>query len=389
VSEVKDDTQSGEMPPSRGNEKGESTITTATRRVALSVMPVTAFGKYNLIGKLGHGGMAEVYLAYVAGPAGFKKLVVIKRLHQHLEEEPGFLDMFLDEARLAARLNHPNVVQTHEVGEVDASHFIAMEYLEGQGLDRIRRYCTRNSISFPAHLSARVASQALEGLHYAHELKDFDSTPLDVVHRDVSPQNVFVTYEGLVKLLDFGIAKAATHVVETRTGVVKGKFAYIAPEQARGRPIDRRADLWSMGVVLWETLAGRRLFKGSNDLATLSETLMGNIPSLEGVAPDVPEPLLRIVRKSLPRDRDQRYQDALEMKRALEAYLSQETKPCARSDVGVFVKGMFGDVIEQHRKVLQVCLSDSPGQVAGSGQFRMETTPSGVRLVASGSFSRR
>jgi serine/threonine-protein kinase len=343
------------------DDRSEATVT-RTRKVPLAVMPVTPFGKYNLIGKLGHGGMAEVFLAYVAGPAGFRKLVVIKRLHQQLEEEPGFLDMFMDEARLAARLNHPNIVQCFEVGDVLGSHFIAMEYLEGQGLDRIRRHSVRSETKIPERLVIRILVDALEGLHYAHQLKDFDSSPLCIVHRDVSPQNVFVTYDGMVKLLDFGIAKATTHVVETRTGVVKGKFAYMAPEQARGSDLDHRADLWSMGVVLWEALANRRLFKGQNDLATLNQALVGSVPDIKEFSPDTPEDLVEVTRRSLARDANERYQNAREMKKALELAAHAGPGLAARNDVAEFVRAMFGEVLEQHRKVLQVCLSDASVQ---------------------------
>lgn len=353
--------------------------TTISRKVPLSIIPITPFGKYTLIGKLGHGGMAEVYLSYVAGPAGFRKLCVIKRLHPHLEDEPGFLDMFLDEARLAARLNHPNVVQTYEVGEVDASHFIAMEYLEGQGLDRIRQRCIRSETKLPPPVVANLVVEALEGLNYAHNLKDFDGADLGVIHRDVSPQNVFVSYEGAVKLLDFGIAKAATHVVETRTGIIKGKFAYIAPEQARGGELDNRADIWSMGVVLWETLARRRLFKGPNDVATLSETLTGMIPSIREFDDEIPEELEAIVMKSLTRDRSERYQTALEMRDDLKQYLITHSPRTSREEVSTFVKGLFSDVIAQNKRVLQLCLSDATAEHGlSTGEFRMLTqTPSG------------
>ncbi len=362
-----------------------------SRRVPISVIPITPYGKYTLIGKLGHGGMAEVFLAYVAGPAGFRKLAVIKRLHPNLEEEPGFIDMFLDEARLAARLSHPNVVQTYEVGDVERSHFIAMEYLEGQGLDRIRQRCHRSGQCLTPPLAARMISEALSGLHYAHELRDFDGTELGVIHRDISPQNVFVTYEGGVKLLDFGIAKAATHVVETRTGVIKGKFAYIAPEQARSGKIDRRADIWSMGVVLWEVLAGRRLFKGPNDVATLNESLTKTVPSIREIKPEVPEALEEICTKALMRDREQRYQTALEMKNDLRQYLMSEARDVAREDVAAFVKDLFGDVILQTRQVIKTCLSDAKserGLTTDEYRYLIQdelgegATPSGIKEIS-------
>jgi eukaryotic-like serine/threonine-protein kinase len=348
---------------------------TRARRSAFDVMPVTPYGKYNLIGKLGHGGMADVFLAYVAGPAGFRKLVVIKRLHAELEEEEGFLDMFLDEARLAARLNHANIVQCFEVGEVDESHFIAMEYLEGQALDRVRRQCDHAGVRLPPSVVARIVVDVLDGLHYSHELKDFDGSPLQIVHRDVSPQNLFVTYDGVVKLLDFGIAKARTHVVETRTGMVKGKFAYMSPEQARGVDVDHRADLWSTGVVLWETLANLRLFKGPNDLATLNQALLAEIPPIDKVVPGVPASLARITQKALSRDARARYRTAHEMKVAIERAMAAEPGGLVdRGELAEHMKRLFRDAIAQHRAVLQACLSETP----------VPTPPSSVRLAPVG-----
>ena len=259
------------------SEAKKPTSVEAHKAYSLVAVPPQPFDKYTLIGKLGHGGMAEVNLAVADGKGGFRKLTVIKRLHRHLAMEPGFVEMFLDEARLAARLNHPHCVQTYEVGDHDDNHFLAMEYLDGQGLERLLRISGQLGLSMPVAESARIVADALDGLAYAHELTDFDGTELGVVHRDISPQNIFVTYNGVVKLLDFGIAKAATHIVETKTGVIKGKYAYIAPEQALGQQVDARSDLWSMGVVLWECLTGRRLFKSVNELATLHETLQGEI----------------------------------------------------------------------------------------------------------------
>src|SRR5689334_3257328 len=189
-----------------------------------------SLGKYRLIAELGHGGMAEVYLAVVRGPAGFNKLVVVKQIRPQLAEDPEFLAMFLDEARLAARLSHPNVVQTNEVGQEGERHFLAMEYLDGQPLSRInQRLGPKGGLPLVMHL--RVIADLLGGLHYAHELSDYDGTPLGVVHRDVTPHNIFITYDGVVKVVDFGIAKARDALTLTKVGIIKGKIAYMAPEQ--------------------------------------------------------------------------------------------------------------------------------------------------------------
>ena len=333
------------------------------RGYLVAPMPPTPFGKYTILGKLGHGGMAEVNLAVVGGKGGFRKLFVLKRLHAHLEAEPGFVDMFLDEARLAAQLDHPNCVQTVEVGETEGTpsqgpqHFLAMEYLDGQGLERVLRMTGQRGDLLPIHTSARIVADALDGLGYAHDLRGYEGTPLGIVHRDVSPQNIFITYAGVVKLLDFGIAKAESNVVETRTGVVKGKYAYIAPEQALAMPVDRRADLWSMGVVLWEMLTSRRLFKSVNELATLNETLRGaiNPPSLYN--PEVPRELDQIVLKALQRDADARYATAHDFKDALEGWLATQPEPSDRKAIAALMRERFGDILEQQKQRLKECIA--------------------------------
>lgn len=220
------------------------------------------FGKYTLLGRLGTGGMADALLAMLHGAMGFQKPVVLKRMHASLGRDSHFVKMFLDEARLAARLGHANVVATSEVGECDGHYFIAMDYLEGVSLDRIARKYIHDGREVPLGLLLRVLCDCLDGLHYAHELRDYDGAPLGVVHRDVTPSNLFVTSSGVAKVLDFGIAKAAMQDEATRTGTLKGKLSYMAPEQFYPDPVDRRVDLWALGVVLWEMCTGRRLFKG-------------------------------------------------------------------------------------------------------------------------------
>jgi eukaryotic-like serine/threonine-protein kinase len=278
-----------------------------------------SIGPYRVIAKLGQGGMARVVLALKPGPAGFRKLMVIKQLREELAGDPDFLTMFLDEARLAARLDHPNVVKTYEVGQDGDTYFIAMDYLEGQALNRVLHRIKRANIPLPIHL--RILADALEGLEYAHELTDFDGSPLNVVHRDVSPQNLFVTYDGQVKLVDFGIAKAAGALALTREGVFKGKVAYMAPEQARAEKVDRRADLFAVGMMLAEALAGRRVTKGQEDIVTLHHRIEGTEPDILDLAPDTPAALARIVRRAMAFDRDDRYPDAAAFRADLVAYL--------------------------------------------------------------------
>ncbi|HEX3769520.1 MAG TPA: serine/threonine-protein kinase, partial [Polyangiaceae bacterium] len=212
------------------------------------------------IARLGSGGMAEVFLAVARGPVGFNKLAVVKRLRN--SDDAAQVAMFLDEARLAARLNNANIVHTYEVGEAGGKYFIAMEYLEGQSLHAlIARQKVHGSGASDA-VAAYIAAQALKGLHFAHQLRDFDGTPLGVVHRDVSPHNLYLTYEGEVKVLDFGVAKTRMNAGNTETGMVKGKIRYMAPEQLSDGAVDARADVFALGVVLWELLARRPLFQG-------------------------------------------------------------------------------------------------------------------------------
>ncbi|HEX3765127.1 MAG TPA: serine/threonine-protein kinase, partial [Kofleriaceae bacterium] len=300
-------------------------------------------GKYQLIAELARGGMAIVYLALVQGPGGFNKLVVVKELKPELAEEPSFLAMFLDEARLAARLSHPNIVQTHEVGSDGKRTFMAMDYLDGRGLDRVRRRsrASGQDLSLPIHL--RALCDMLAGLHYAHTLTDFDGTPLSVVHRDVSPQNVFVTFDGQVKLLDFGIAKAADSLHETRVGVLKGKVSYMSPEQARGQKVDARADVFSAGVLLWEALTGRKLREGQNDQQMLWALASADLPRASAVKPWVPPELDAICARAMAWDRDHRYPSAGELQHEIEHYLAVTGTSVTGREVGLCVSELFRD----------------------------------------------
>ncbi len=310
------------------------------------------FGKYRLIAELGHGGMAEVFLAIASGPAGFNKLVVLKQIREQLAEDPEFLAMFLDEARLAARLNHPNVVQTNEVGEDGRRYFIAMEYLEGQPLNRVvQRLAKDGRLTLAMHV--RILIDALAGLHYAHELTDFDGTSLQVVHRDATPHNIFVTYAGQVKVVDFGIAKALGSSAETRTGVLKGKISYMSPEQALGEKVDRRADVFAVGIMLWEALAGRRPFKGHNDVVILQKLVAGEIPSPGTVRDDIPELLEAICMKALAHDREERFATAEDMQRALEAALEKLGERPQLRAVGDLVTRAFADERLRLRGVIE------------------------------------
>lgn len=306
-----------------------------------SAMQDTAFGKYRLIAKLGHGGMAEVFLAVVTGPAGFNKLQVVKKLRHELTDDAEHLSMFLDEARLAARLNHRNVVQTFEVGEEAGTFYITMEYLEGAPLNKVM---ARARVNPPREgVLLRIIADALAGLHYAHELKNYDGTPLNIVHRDASPHNIFVCEDGTTKLVDFGIAKASTRSSETRMGVVKGKVTYMAPEQARCADLDRRADVFVLGIVLWEVLASKKMWDRAQDLEVLQKLALGKLPRLEDTRPDVPAELAAICAKALAPEPDDRYATALEMRNEILAYLEHAKLKISSEDVGEYVTHLFAD----------------------------------------------
>jgi tRNA A-37 threonylcarbamoyl transferase component Bud32 len=256
-------------------------------------------GRYRLVLPLGQGGTADVYLASVDGPSGFTKLVVVKVLRKNLASDTEFRLMFLSEARLAARLHHQNVVQTNEVIDIDGAPVLVMEYLDGQPLSQV--IVRGKQGGFTLAMQLRVLADALAGLHAAHELADFDGTPLGVVHRDVSPHNLFLTVEGHAKVLDFGIAKLERSLVETEVGMVKGKLRYMAPEQIAGEKLDRRADIYAAGVILWETLTGERMWKASSEGEVRARVLAGDLPMPETIRPDVPAPLARICRRALSR----------------------------------------------------------------------------------------
>ena len=278
-------------------------------------------GKYRLIIELAQGGMGFVYLAVAQGPAGFNKLAVIKELKPSLLEEPGFLEMFLDEARLSARLSHPNVVQTNEVSVEQGRAFLAMEYLDGQSLNRVRSRLGKTH-TLPLAADVRIVAQACAGLHYAHELRDFDGTPLGVVHRDVSPHNIFVTYDGQVKIVDFGVAKALSSNHESTVGVLKGKVPYMAPEQVMGAPMDRRSDIYALGIILWEAIAGRRIWDGLRPETILARMMSSDVPRLAEAAPAADPRLIAIATRAMAWAQEDRYPTADALRADLEGWLA-------------------------------------------------------------------
>ena len=315
----------------------------------------TTTAKYRPIAELGRGGMANVILAVVQGPGGFNKLQVIKRLREELAAQPEFLTMFLDEARLSARINHPNVVQTNEVGSDGQYYFIAMEYLEGQSFESIFR---RAKTKLPLYGYLLILTDTLDGLHHAHELVDFDGTPLNVVHRDISPHNIFVTYEGVPKVLDFGIAKASDSSHETRTGTIKGKVPYMPPEQWRGgKSIDRRADIFSVGAILWRVITGVRLWQGMSDLDIFQALSRGEIPSPLTVKPDAPPQLVKICLKAMSITPDDRYESAAALRVELDKYMATLSDRMTHRELGEKISEIFSDKKAAYRSIIEAQLA--------------------------------
>jgi serine/threonine-protein kinase len=301
--------------------------------------PLPRLGRYELIARLAVGGMAEVYLARHGELSGFKTLVVVKKILPHLAENPEFISMFLDEARIASLLDHPNVVRIVEVGRAESDYFLAMELVQGKPLASLIRRAHERQEPIEPKLAALIMAQAAAGLHHAHGVSDAEGHPLGLVHRDVSPKNILVSFEGGVKVIDFGIARAMGRISQTNTGGMKGTAGYMAPEQAKSEPVDRRADVFACGVVLWEALTCRRLFRKDNDLATMRALMYDAIPRPSTVT-KVPAVLEQITMKALNRDPEMRYQTALEMALALERYIGQ-AGGASTSHLGTLMREYF------------------------------------------------
>jgi eukaryotic-like serine/threonine-protein kinase len=311
-------------------------------------------GKYRLLRRLAVGGMAEIFLARVGGIKGFEKLVVLKRiLPQHAHDEQ-LTRMFLDEARLMATLDHPNITQVYDVGQARSSYFFAMEYVHGEDARRILKASLRAGHPVPAEHAIGIITGAAAGLHYAHEKVGPDGQPLQIVHRDVSPSNVLVSYDGTVKVADFGVAKWTAQQTKTVHGTLKGKFQYMSPEQCRGEPLDRRSDVFALGILLYELTTGTRLYQGASDYAILHQIVNNDAtpPSVRqpGYAPE----LEQIVLRALARDRNARFQTAEELQLALEEFARERklvVSPVARAR---YMEELFGGKIEAWRTAIQL-----------------------------------
>jgi serine/threonine protein kinase len=298
----------------------------------------TPLGKYKLVKLIASGGMAEVYLAKQAGAAGFEKMVCLKRILPHLARDKQFVDMFLNEARLAAQLDHPNIVSIFDLGEANGNYFIAMEFIDGPSLRAVGKRASERGEYLPIPELCKIIAMAAGGLEHAHNLADAQGHPLGLVHRDISPDNILVHRNGAAKVVDFGIAKAANSSGATRTGTLKGKVAYMPPEQLRGEQLDRRVDVFALGVVLYEMLAGKRPWEGDSEVALIGRIMTEEPAPLGDTRTDAPQELLDIVAKALNKDRSLRYQNCAELQAELENLLVAMGQTITPARVSDFVK---------------------------------------------------
>jgi serine/threonine protein kinase len=306
-------------------------------------------GRYAVERIIARGGMAEVFLARVEGPSGFVKKLVIKRILPELSEDPEFVGMFLDEARLAALLNHPNIVQVYDFGDDNGRQYIAMEHIEGDTVRNAIRYHKSVKQPFPPKLAIQILIDACEGLHYAHGLCNDEGVSHNIVHRDVSPENILMSSSGVAKIVDFGIAKAASKITRTEAGKIKGKYAYMAPELLRGEPIDCQLDVYALGVTLFEMLALKRPFDGDSEVSIIAAVLGQKATPLMSLNPSVPEPLVALIAKAMSSDRATRFPNALALQGALEDYLASTGERVSRAELAALVKA-----VEKYRKSKKV-----------------------------------
>lgn len=342
------------------------------------------FGKYLLLEKLATGGMAEVFLARAQAAGGITKFVAIKRILPQYAESPEFIDMFKDEAKIAVNLNHSNIVSIHDFGVQSNQFYLVMDYVEGRNLRQILNKLKKSNLRLTIDQVIYIIKETSSGLDHAHRCLDGSTgRPLNITHRDMSPQNVMISFEGEVRIVDFGIAKAESQIETTRAGTLKGKFGYMSPEQAEGHPVDLRTDIFSLGIVLWELLANDRLFIASSELNTLRKIRDCQVPSLRKINPNIPSELERITMKALARDRNLRYQTAAAMHRDLNRFLNRQYPEFSAQDFASYIKNQFAEEIFSTRQRL-VDYAKIPFTDLNEGVTRASISPlSPPRLIKS------
>ena len=334
------------------------------------------FGRYSLLYRIGIGGMAQVYLARLTGTDGFQKLVVIKLIHQYFTERPEFVAMFIAEARLASRISHANVAQVLELGKVADTHFIAMEHVQGESVEELARRVPDLSLTYVA----RIVANAAAGLHAAHELRDQAGNPLEVVHRDVSPANILISYDGEVKVIDFGVARARDNLQTTDDGAVHGKFAHMAPEQAQGRDVDRRADVFALGIVLYEMTTRKPLFRAETEGETMANLLDAQVVPPTRQLVGYPPALEKVVLRALERDPAHRFQTAHDMQEALERFIVASGDLVLPAQVGQMMRRVFEDRIAEKKAMLGRCEQEL--DVPAEGESAPMSVGRPLRLLA-------
>ncbi|MEO8216567.1 MAG: TonB family protein [Acidobacteriota bacterium] len=312
------------------------------------------FGQYLLVEKIATGGMAEVWKARMRGVEGFQKIVAIKKILPHLSDNSDFVDMFIDEAKLAAQLNHGNIIHIYDLGKIARSYYIAMEFVDGHDLKTILKRASERELPLPPELALFVTSKIASALDYAHRKRDFDENELELVHRDISPQNVLISYEGDIKLCDFGIAKAASKASHTLSGALKGKLQYMSPEQAWGRKIDRRSDIFALGAVLFEMLTGRKLFLGDNELSVLEQVRQAKVLAPSSINPEVTREIDIIVQRALEREPEDRYQTAGELAKDLDSVIFSASPTPTSADLAIYMHRLYENVRSEARPLTAV-----------------------------------
>jgi serine/threonine protein kinase len=325
------------------------------------------FGKYLLLSRIAQGGMAELYQAKLVGDEGFEKLIAIKKILPHLAEETSLVTAFIDEAKLAAFLQHPNIVQIYDFGSVNSTYYIAMEYLYGKDLKLITNRCKEMDLPISIENALYIATQICAGLDYAHKLKDFQGKPLNIIHRDIGPHNIFITYDGQVKIIDFGIAKAAIQNTKTQDGSIKGKMAYMSPEQAQGEPIDHRSDIFAMGILLYEMVTHERMFEGDAFSVLAKVREVDYIPA-GTVNKALPGELCGIIDKALAKDREQRYQSAEEMLTDLEKYMHGLSINPSYRNLSQYVKELYGEEAKSELEAIRKITDADSMTSSGAGE---------------------
>ncbi len=329
--------------------------------------PVRQFGQYTLVKRLATGGMAEIWLARQRGLAGFNRFVVIKKILSHLSEQDTFVTMFLDEARTSAQLNHPNIVQIFDLGREADAYYIAMEFIAGENLAAISWRGRKRKKPLSTAFAASIIAHACKALHYAHLLKGSDGQSLGIVHRDVSPQNILVTYEGEIKVVDFGIAKARSKSEQTKTGMLKGKFSYMSPEQCLGSPLDLRSDIFALGILLYELCTQKRLFKHESELMILEMITRREIMPPSSVVPDLAPELEDIIMRALEKDPKKRFQSAQELQLTLEQYLRTHRQAPSAAELASYMASLFTDNINEKNRLKEIASREDFERKYGDG----------------------